>query len=254
MPLKIHPDFAKYEAEIRYDLDHFDEAGRMFVDGRRNKIKLFDSPGPVFNIKSFRVPNLVNRIAYRFFRKSKARRSFEFADKLTKMSIGTPQPIAFSEDFSSTGLQKSFYISTQLDADLTYRELVEIPDYPDHENILRQFTNFCVDLHSKGIEFLDHSPGNTLIMQTSPGVYGFYLVDLNRMAFNKSMNFGMRMKNLSRLTPKREMIAVMSNEYAKHYPEKTEAEIFDRMWKETDKFQKKFHWKIRIKQQLGLRK
>ena len=43
------------------------------------------------------------------------------------------------------------------------KELVEIPDFPDHDTILRQFTRFSFNLHEKGIEFLDHSPGNTLI-------------------------------------------------------------------------------------------
>jgi hypothetical protein len=40
---------------------------------------------------------------------------------------------------------------------IDFRELVEVPDYPDHENILRQFTKFTFNLHEKGIEFLDHS-------------------------------------------------------------------------------------------------
>jgi hypothetical protein len=32
-------------------------------------------------------------------------------------------------------------------------ELVEVPDYPDHENIVRQFTKFTFNLHEKELNF-----------------------------------------------------------------------------------------------------
>src|SRR5690606_34637350 len=119
----------------------------------------------------------------------------------------------------------------------------------DHDNILRQFTRFSFGLHEKGIEFLDHSPGNTLIKNLGNGNYEFFLVDLNRMQFHESMPFELRMKNLCRLTPKKEMVAVMSNEYAKlsGMPEST---VFETLWKLTAAFQFRFYRKKRIKKKL----
>jgi hypothetical protein len=38
-------------------------------------------------------------------------------------------------------------------------------------------------MHEAKINFLDHSPGNTLIIKKDNGDYDFYLVDLNRMKF-----------------------------------------------------------------------
>ncbi|SCX82293.1 lipopolysaccharide kinase InaA family protein [Flavobacterium caeni] len=250
MQLHFHPDFSSYAADLKRFIEQFDNSGQLFGDGKRNKIKLFDLDGKTVNIKSFKIPNLINQVAYKFFRKSKARRSFEFANILRSHGIGTPQPIAYAEDFSTTGLRKSFYLSEHLSCDLTYRELVEIPDYPDHDNILRQFVHFCFKLHESGIEFLDHSPGNTLIRKESDGRYSFFLVDLNRMQFHPAMTFDQRMKNLSRLTPKKEMVAVMANEYAKLYPVQTEQAIFEKMWAFTDAFQIKFHKKIKLKKAL----
>ncbi len=226
------------------------DSGTLFGDGQRNKIKLFELEGKMINIKSFKIPHLINKIAYKYFRKSKARRSFEYATTLLEKGIGTPQPIAFFENYDVVGLKDSYYVSEHLQCDLTFRELVEIPDFPDHENILRQFTRFSFDLHEKGIEFLDHSPGNTLIKKNAEGNYDFFLVDLNRMNFHDKMDFDIRMKNLSHLTPKKEMIAVMSNEYSKLYPTQTEVEIFDKMWFYTNDFQIKFHKKIKIKKTL----
>jgi hypothetical protein len=44
------------------------------------------------------VPHLINKIVYKKFRKSKARRSYEYATLLLDKGIGTPQPIAFLEN------------------------------------------------------------------------------------------------------------------------------------------------------------
>jgi hypothetical protein len=242
----INKKFKAKEIELRNYIVNFNSSGDLFGDGQRNKIKLFELEGKKVNIKSFKIPNLINKIAYKYFRKSKARRSYEYANKLLENGIGTPQPIAFFENYSWLGLAESYYASEHLQAELTFRELVEIPDYPDHSNILRQFTRFSFNLHEKGIEFLDHSPGNTLIKQVSEKQYEFFLVDLNRMNFHAEMDTNMRMKNLSRLTPKKEMIEVMSNEYAKLY-NKPVKEVFDKMWHYTCEFQEKYQRKRRLK-------
>jgi len=215
-------------------------------EGERNTIKNVTIQDLDLNIKSFKVPHLINRIAYSFFRKSKAHRSFEYAEILIKNGINTPKPIAYFEFSNFNFLSKSFYISNQLDYDITYRELVNNKDYPNFDIILREFTRFTFDLHEKGINFLDHSPGNTLIKRNeSTKKYDFYLVDLNRMKFHQ-MSFKDRMKNFSKLTPRKEMVEVMANEYAKLFGE-SEKKIFNQMWLFTEEFQKKYHKKIATK-------
>jgi hypothetical protein len=249
MVTKVSKMFFSQEKQLKFYVNNFKVSGLLFGDGVRNKIKLFELEGKTINIKSFKTPNLINKIAYKYFRKSKAKRSFEYATALLQKGIGTPQPIAYFENFDSLGLNESYYVSEHLETELTFRELVEIPDYPDHDAILRQFTKFSFDLHEKGIEFLDHSPGNTLIKKGVHDQYSFYLVDLNRMNFHDNMDFDLRMKNLSRLTPKKEMIAVMSDEYSKYY-EQSSSVIFEKMWQATSEFQEKFAKKQRLKKQL----
>ena len=242
----IAPAFVDKATEITAIIENFNSRGTVFVKGRRNVIKTFDLGGITLNIKSFKVPGFINKPVYRFLRKSKAMRSYEYALKLLQNGIGTPQPVAFFENQGLFGLKESYYVSEHLMANLTFRELVEIPDYPEHDTILRQFTRFCFLLHEKGVEFTDHSPGNTLIKKQANGNYAFYLVDLNRMNFHEHMDFNLRMENLKKLTPKKEMVAVMSNEYAKLY-DKPEAEIFATLWQKTVTFQEKFFRKKRIK-------
>lgn len=249
MIFNINPDFKQYESEIRSIFQNFDHRGEDFVIGERNRIKIFEIGPYKVNVKSFKIPNLVNQFVYRYFRKSKANRSFEYANRLLEKGIGTPTPIAFLENHGLLNLKSSYYASIHQDYDLTYRELVEIKDYPDEENILRQFTRFCYKMHEAGIEFKDHSPGNTLIKQTAPGDYEFFLVDLNRMNFHSFMNIEVRMKNLSRLTPKKIMVEIMADEYAKLSGESAK-KLTDMLWGYTSAFQEKYHRKRRAKQKL----
>lgn len=250
---KVFSSHISYTEEVTRVIETFGTAGELFVKGKRNTIKIFHAGGLMLNVKSFKVPNFINKLVYAYIRKSKARRSFEFAHILLDKGIGTPQPVAYFENTGAFGLKDSYYVSEHLLPDLTFRELVSYPDYPDHENILRQFTRFSFRLHEAGIEFKDHSPGNTLIKKTGEGNYDFFLVDLNRIAFHQDLGFDLRMENLKRLTPKEEMVRVMSNEYAKLY-DKPEEEIFNALWGKTEAFQKKFRNKRALKKKLGLAK
>lgn len=210
MIFEINPDYKNQQSQIKSVFQNFETTGSDFIVGKRNKIKIFEIEGQKINVKSFKIPNKINQLVYRYFRKSKAKRSYEFANILLQKGIGTPTPLAFQENHNFFGLQKSFYASAHQDYDLTFRELVEIKNYPDEENILRQFTRFSYKMHEAGIEFKDHSPGNTLIKKSNEGSYEFFLVDLNRMNFHDKMDTELRMKNLSRLTPKKEMVKIMS--------------------------------------------
>ncbi|MFH4966147.1 Kdo domain containing protein [Gaetbulibacter sp. M235] len=215
--------------------------------GKRNKIKIIKVNDRELNIKSFKVPHFANQIVYKFFRKSKAQRSFEYANMLTELGVGTPEPIAYFEYTTAFFFKKSFYVSENLDCDFTYRELTKDFNIPDYDNILRAFTRFTYSLHKKNILFLDHSPGNTLIKKNGDS-YNFYLVDLNRMCF-KPLDFETRIKNFSKLTIHKSMVEVMSDEYAKCSGENYN-KIFDLMWKETEAFQEKFHRKKRLKEKV----
>jgi len=239
----VHKKYESHQEEIEKIVSSFDERGNQIKDAR-NKLKLFDLKGQTVNIKSFKVPNRINKLVYKFFRKGKAQRSFEYASKLIEMGIGSPQPIAYYKEESILFLKKSFYVSEHLDYDLTYRELIHDFNYPDWENILRAFTRFTFKLHEKGVYFLDHSPGNTLIKRKEQD-YEFYLVDLNRMKF-KSLTYNERIKNFDRLSKHENMVRIMSDEYAKCINKNPNA-VFDLMWKYTNQFRTKIRRKKNLK-------
>jgi len=249
MNYTVHKAFQKDKQQLTSYIENYETAGENFGNQDRNSLKLYDLNGLTINVKSFKIPNIINQIAYRFFRKSKAQRSYEYANRLLKLGIGTPQPIAYYEYKTPLLFKKSYYISAHLAYDLTYRELTYDFDIPNYEAILRAFTRFTFELHEAGVNFLDHSPGNTLI-QLNDGDYKFYLVDLNRMEFG-DLDFETRIKNFSRLTIHKSMVEIMSDEYAKlgRYDYQ---KVFNLMWGETEAFQERFHRKRRIKKKLKL--
>jgi hypothetical protein len=73
------------------------------------------------------------------------------------------------------------------------------------------------------------------------------------MNFEVKMDLNSRMKNLSRLTPKMEMIVIMSDEYAKLY-NKSFDDIHTSLRFHTEKFQAKYHFKQKLKNKFKLRK
>ena len=244
MNFMLNKNFEHLQNDLLEVISNYSNFDNAFGTGKRNSIKKIDLGDRVIVVKSFKIPNLINKLAYRFLRSSKAQRSYEYASKLLELGVKTPTPIAYLEYFSSFMITKSFYVSDLVSYDLTYRELINDPNYPDSKKILKAFTRFTFDLHQKGILFLDHSPGNTLIIKNHNN-YDFYLVDLNRMRFGE-LNFKERMKNFSRLTPSKEMFEIMSDEYAKLYGEKQEI-VFESMWDFRKKFESKLTRKKRLK-------
>lgn len=246
----IDPKYSDLKNELLSLIASYDNITTYIANGNRNTIKLATlSNGQKVAIKSFKIPNIFNRHIYKFFRKPKGLRSLKHAEKLLSLNFNTPYPVAYIEYSSKTAIDKSFYISEYLDYDITYRELLTNLNYPDKQKILEQFTEFSYQLHENGIEFLDHSPGNTLIKKQSNGNYEFYLVDLNRMKFHDEMNFKIRMKNLSHLTTNIQDIEKIANHYATLIG-KNSKDVFIRLWIETIKFQFKFYKKKEIKSRM----
>ncbi len=235
--------------EIIYScIENFDLKGTELGNQDRNKIKCFETEyGITVNVKAFKIPNLVNKVVYRFFRKSKAQRSFEYAQHLQKNGLGTPQPLAYLEAKSLLCFGKSYYVCEHIEADYTYRDFTKDFTIPNYEEILRAFTRFTFKLHENNILFLDHSPGNTLI-KLEDGEPNFYLVDLNRMLF-KPLSLDERIKNFARLTTHKKMVELMSDEYSKCMQLPFDV-VFEKMWAETQDFQAKFKRKKRIKKKI----
>jgi hypothetical protein len=215
MPVTIHtlPLYTGDKDLLLALISDFHKEGELVVKGSRNVIKTNFFKGSKVNIKYFKKPNAFNGLVYSLLRPSKAKRSFEFARYLTQHDILTPQPVAYIEDKKGLSLADSYYICSHIDYDFTFRELIHDPLFEDRKNILEQFTAFTYRMHEARVNFLDHSPGNTLIVKKEDGQYDFYLVDLNRMKF-EDLTIEARMDNFKKLWLSKTMVKIIAAKYA----------------------------------------
>lgn len=214
MDFVITKGFSHHGASFAEIISNFKNKGTLIGDGQRNIIKYFESLDIKVNVKSFKQPNNFNRIAYKYFRKSKARRSFEYATMLIDKGFKTPQPLAYLETSSLLGLKASYYISEHLDHLFLFRAVLEDVTFQDRTAIINGYTAVIYQLHQHGIEFIDNSSGNILI-EKKGDKYDYYLVDLNRMNFHKNMSISQKLKNFARLSNDPEVIEIVSKEYAR---------------------------------------
>lgn len=200
----------------------FQDSGTI-VQAGRNTVKMIEDAGSRISVKSFKIPNPFNALVYRYIRSSKARRSYENARKLLVMGINTPKPIGYLEYGGLLGIRQTYYACEHRAMAVTLRDVLSGEGFPDKGVIMAQYAAFMFDLHQKGIEFKDSTPGNFLVEKVAEGKYAFYLVDINRMKFHGTpLSFFARMKNLSKLTEETAVLRQLEQLYSGFYTRDTD--------------------------------
>jgi len=199
-------EYIKLLTNIR---DYFEESDNS-IHKARNEIKIIDYEKKKLVVKAFKVPNLLNKIVYTFFRGTKAKKSYENSLRISKF---VPHAIGYIEFRKFGLLSDSYFISEQFEYDFTIREVITRADFKDRENIFKELAKFTFLLHEDGILHKDYSPGNILI-KLSENDYEFKIVDINRMEF-KELSVDERLKNFSQLWAKDEDLKIVIDEYAK---------------------------------------
>lgn len=250
MKITLNSNYINQEKSILQLVSRFFDEGNLIVQGSRNTIKSNFLGNEKVNIKFFQKPGVIKSIIYSFFRSTKAKRSFDYANYLIKHNIQTPMPIAYIEERSNIGiLGDSFYISQQIDYDFTIRELIHNPLFPNRNLILEQFTEFTFKMHEVKVNFLDHSPGNTLIIKKENGSYDFFLIDLNRMKF-EDLSIEKRMDNFKKMWLSKQMVKVVAKKYAE-LSGQTVGKLHQILLEKTKAFKgkiaRKKYWKRKLK-------
>ncbi len=213
MRIKINPKYKQLEDFIHSLHEKFEVTGQSIYTGR-NEIKVFDYNDVRINVKSFKIPHFINKVAYAWIRGSKARHSYEYALKIRSVGAETPEPIGYVEKLKGGLFNKSYYVSLHHHYDFTVRDLIGF-EFEDKENILRQFTKYTYEkLHKNGIHHLDYSRGNILITKQPDNIYNFSIVDINRMRF-ENMPYLKGLKNFSQIWAGEDELEVVAREYAK---------------------------------------
>lgn len=140
----------------------------------RNKLYVAEIEGVRLCIKQYRIPNLLLRFVYRYFRKPKGFRAWQNTIMLREAGFGSPEPVAYIQNESLTGIHACYYICLFVEGKTLYH-------WGDSKTIetcreIERFAHFAAKLHESGLMMNDFTPGN--ILQTKEG---FVLVDTNRM-------------------------------------------------------------------------
>lgn len=207
----INPDFEVCRDFCEHIDTYFDEQQES-MHKARNEIKKIPCDDYSIVVKSFKVPNLLNRIVYTYFRGSKALKSYENALRLRALKINTPEPVAIIQEMTPT-LHKSYFLSIAFEYDYTLRPALRDPDFEEREELLRAFARFTAHLHENGVLHNDYSQGNILIKKEKDG-YIFSIVDINRMQF-KTLTKAERFNNFSRLWADKDVLEIIAKEYAR---------------------------------------
>lgn len=178
----------------------------------RNELRTFQLHDKTLVVKAFSTPNALNRIVYGFIRKSKAQRSYEYAQLLLSKGIGSPKPVAWMSVRNGLLFTRSYYISVKSACPYDYNNLLEgkITDPDEVRRYLRLVARTIGRMHNCGMVHCDLSGGNILFGDGDK----VELIDLNRIRFRK-VGLAEGCKNISeRLLAKREWRELMAREYA----------------------------------------
>ena len=191
------------------DIKQYFASSEIVLHDVRNKLKEVDFNDESLIIKSFKKPNLINNIIYSFFRKTKARRSYEFGLKINNF---TPEVVAYIENYQFLMLDKSYFIAKKFTFDYDIRPFLLDKNLNNRVEVFKQFARFTYELHQNNIFHNDFSPGNILIKKVKND-YFFKIVDINRMSFKK-LSLKNRAKNFIKLWADDRDLEVILTEYA----------------------------------------
>jgi len=195
------------------------EAGGETLYSDRNIIKRFslDESDEILRnviVKRYKYPNFFQRIAYSFFRKTKAERAFYNAGKLRSAAISTPREIAYLKQWHRGLFGYGFFVSGADDAPPICDRLIELD--PFDRVMADDFASFAIKLHEAGI--LDHDLNSTNVLYHAAGAqYHFSLIDINRIDFmpkGKPISRDDCLENLTRFTRKMDLFEYVIRCYA----------------------------------------
>ena len=210
MKVIVHPEYRNLTSFVQYLPVTFDCNGELLYRGR-NTVKRYEVGGVCVVVKKYKHPNLIQRIAYTFFKKSKTERAYKFAALLREKQIDTPHEVAYIEIKKQGLFTTGFFISENC-SDPDTSVLLKEGDF-DH-CLANALAGFLVELHEKGILHGDLNLTNILYHSDEDQHYHFSLIDTNRSVFKKPTHHEC-LDNLKRITHNRELLIYIITLYAK---------------------------------------
>lgn len=179
------------------------ERGTIIHD-KRNTIRTYDG----FVSKQFAIPSLWRGIIYGWFYSSKAKRSYDYARRLSGL---TPEPVAYREIRYCGVLRQCWYVCRESECKYTFNDLIHNKSFQNREVILQAIGRFTAELYKRGVLHQDYSGGNILFNEDGSKIE---IIDLNRIKFYRKMPIKKGLQLFERLNIDKDALATMGASFA----------------------------------------
>lgn len=209
MTMTVSSDFSCLSSFVSSLPQNFGQSGTTLYKGR-NTVKSFDVEGHALVVKHYKRPNAVQRVAYSFFKKSKAARAYIFAAMLRQKGFNTPHEVAYIELGNGILMSDCYFVSEScMLPPLT--DLLRRDDFD--RSAADALAQFMANLHEKGVLHGDLNLTNILYDRTTDGGFSFWLIDTNRSKFRQPTEDDCA-ENLKRLTHDKHLMEYVIRRYA----------------------------------------
>lgn len=210
MKIVIHPQFADVMDFVRQLPQLFEREGELLYESR-NIVKRYRVNGKDMVVKRYKQPNIVQRVAYTFFKKSKTERAYLFAGMLSERGFDTPHEVAYIERKKNGLFLDGYFVSLNCN----YPPLSELLRKRDFDRQpANELASYMVELHKEGILHGDLNLTNILYHTDREGKYQFTLIDTNRSKFRPALTKQECLENLKRLTHSKALLRYIVIQYA----------------------------------------
>lgn len=190
----------------------FEKEGETLYRGR-NEIKCFTAPdGTELVVKRFGHLPTFRRVIYSTIAKSKARRAYEYGNRFLALGFDTPTPVAYIEIKDRGILSDAYFISLRSDYEPLFGPLVEAERF-DSE-LADDVAIIMAEMHASGALHGDPNLNNILYKRGEDGKVAITLIDTNRSHFGRCLPMRCCLKNLMRVTHRRDLMRQIAGRYA----------------------------------------
>ena len=210
--IKINPRYEHLRDYIAALPSTFEGNGELLFKGR-NEVRAMIAPdGTDIVVKRFGRLPWIRRAIYSTVETPKARRAYEYGLRYLEIGVDTPEPIAYIEIYQGGLLADAYFVSRRSEYTPLFLPLVETEHF-DRE-LADKVASMMAGLHSRGAMHGDPNLNNILYEKTTQGEVRLQLIDTNRSSFGRSLSAGKRLKNVMRLTHRRDLLRYIAEKYA----------------------------------------
>lgn len=207
--IDINPRYGHLAEFIAMVPSRFAGEGETLFDAR-NTVKSIVAPdGTRLAIKRFGRLNLFRKLVYSSFWRAKSRRAYDNGMRFIGLGFSTPEPVACIEIYRHGLLDDCYFISLYSTATELFPRMVTAEHYD--RALADRVAGLMAELHEHGAVHGDPNLKNIL---TAGDDRPLELIDTNRSYFRRHLSRRRCLRNLMRVTHRRDLITHVAERYA----------------------------------------